>query len=59
MNEGEQAYLWMAQLLNFFQRQEQSIIGRIDGARHAINRMRNGHTSAKYRIVFNIINAVS
>lgn len=49
----------MPQLLDLFESEKQCIVGRIDGAGHAINRMRHWHTSAKYRIVFNIINAES
>jgi len=49
----------MIQLLHLLQRQKECIVGRIYGAGHAVDGMRHGHTSAKDRIVFNIINAVS
>lgn len=51
-------YLWMAQLLHLLEWKEEHIIGRIDGAGDTVNRMRYGNTSAKYWIVFNIINSV-
>lgn len=48
----------MTQELNFLEGEEENVIGRVDGAGDAVDRMRNRYASTQNWVIFNIVNTV-